>query len=55
MEIQFKVDNIEESRKVLETKGATFTETKSDQGKSYLVRDPYGMNFLMYQDRGLKS
>jgi len=47
----FKVDNLEEAKARLERAGCNLLETSCDQGKSYLVSDPFGLKFHMFQER----
>src|SRR3989338_1973374 len=47
----FKVQDLEASKQKLQLAGCNITETYCDQGKSYLVSDPFGMKFHMYQER----
>ena len=46
---EFKTNNLEEARNLLQEKGATILgETKTDKIIGFMVADPYGMRFHVY-------
>ncbi len=47
----YKVEDLEAAKSLLEAKNCRLFETTSDHGKSYLVHDPFGMSYLIYQEQ----
>jgi catechol 2,3-dioxygenase-like lactoylglutathione lyase family enzyme len=45
----FSVDDLDGAKLRLESEGCKLTETFCDQGKSYIVSDPFGLKFHKFQ------
>jgi predicted enzyme related to lactoylglutathione lyase len=50
---EFKVDNLEEARKLLESEGCIVTRDYSS--KNAMFSDPYGMNFHIFEEGAFEN